>query len=277
MGFVVTGRRPAGKPDPPPAGGGNQKSSTAAAGAASTGDDGRASATVRALLWLPRFLLGNLGGIYYAVLPVFVYVKNELCGGSALAAAAALAVGVVGPLLHAVVLPRSFRPLGDDARLYGGIADFYNRSSGIWEQVWGEHMHSGYYGAEGTDVDKDPQQAQHDMMEQLLEFSGVDRSQVRDVLDIGCGVGGASRFLAGECPGASVTGVTLSPVQQARATALNEGACQRRPRGRCPPHPPQQPQPGVALTGISLCSSVLVLQLTNPNGPGIQPRAWATT
>ena len=34
-------------------------------------------------------------------------------------------------------------------RLYEGISDFYNRSSGIWEQVWGEHMHSGFYGADG--------------------------------------------------------------------------------------------------------------------------------
>ena len=33
------------------------------------------------------------------------------------------------------------------------------------------------------------------MMEELLAFSGVDRAQMRDVIDIGCGVGGASRFL----------------------------------------------------------------------------------
>ena len=83
MGFVVTGTRPAGASDPPPAAEG-KKPPTAASGP----DDGGAAA-VRALLWLPRFLLGNLGGVYYAVLPVFVYVKNELCGGSALSRAAA--------------------------------------------------------------------------------------------------------------------------------------------------------------------------------------------
>ena len=33
--------------------------------------------------------------------------------------------------------------------------------------------------------------------------------------------GGSSRFLARSCENAEVTGVTLSPVQAARATALN--------------------------------------------------------
>jgi hypothetical protein len=39
-------------------------------------------------------------------------------------------------------------------------------------------MHSGFYGADGADVEKDPQEAQHDMMEELLAFSGVKREKV---------------------------------------------------------------------------------------------------
>lgn len=26
-----------------------------------------------------------------------------------------------------------------------GIAGFYDESSGVWEEIWGEHMHHGYY------------------------------------------------------------------------------------------------------------------------------------
>ena len=32
-----------------------------------------------------------------------------------------------------------------DAQLKRGIAEFYDESSGIWEDVWGEHMHHGWY------------------------------------------------------------------------------------------------------------------------------------
>ncbi|MFN6235151.1 MAG: SAM-dependent methyltransferase, partial [Microcystis sp.] len=33
--------------------------------------------------------------------------------------------------------------------LYQRIADFYDSSSGLWERIWGEHMHHGYYGRGG--------------------------------------------------------------------------------------------------------------------------------
>merc|ERR1719293_455364 len=32
-----------------------------------------------------------------------------------------------------------------DDDLREGIAHFYDRSSRLWEEVWGEHMHHGYY------------------------------------------------------------------------------------------------------------------------------------
>ncbi|MFN7658795.1 MAG: SAM-dependent methyltransferase, partial [Dolichospermum sp.] len=28
--------------------------------------------------------------------------------------------------------------------LYKQIQEFYDASSGLWEQIWGEHMHHGY-------------------------------------------------------------------------------------------------------------------------------------
>ncbi len=37
------------------------------------------------------------------------------------------------------------------ATLYKQIQEFYDASSGLWEEIWGEHMHHGYYGADGTE------------------------------------------------------------------------------------------------------------------------------
>lgn len=47
-----------------------------------------------------------------------------------------------------VFLPttRCFLRVADsDAELKEGIASFYDASSGVWEEMWGEHMHHGYY------------------------------------------------------------------------------------------------------------------------------------
>ncbi len=32
---------------------------------------------------------------------------------------------------------------------FAGIAKFYDEASDIWETVWGDHMHTGYYGDDG--------------------------------------------------------------------------------------------------------------------------------
>lgn len=42
------------------------------------------------------------------------------------------------------MLPTSWTPLGRGTELEQGIAQLYNESSGVWESVWGEHMHTGY-------------------------------------------------------------------------------------------------------------------------------------
>lgn len=94
------------------------------------------------------------------------------------------------------------------------IQEFYDASSGLWEQVWGEHMHHGYYGATGQER-KERRQAQIDLIEELLGWVGIQ--QASHILDVGCGIGGSSLYLA-EKFGAAATGVTLSPVQAARAT-----------------------------------------------------------
>ncbi len=101
-------------------------------------------------------------------------------------------------------------------QLFQQIQEFYDASSNLWEEVWGEHMHHGYYGEDGN-YKLDRRQAQIDLIEEVLNWSGdftSDRPQ--NILDVGCGIGGSSLYLA-EKFGARVTGITLSPVQANRA------------------------------------------------------------
>ena len=100
------------------------------------------------------------------------------------------------------------------ATLQERIQVFYDTSSGLWERIWGEHMHHGYYGAEGT-MPKNRRQAQIDLIDELLTFAHINHAQT--ILDVGCGIGGSSLYLA-EKFGATATGITLSPVQAQRAT-----------------------------------------------------------
>ena len=100
------------------------------------------------------------------------------------------------------------------------IQQFYDASSGLWEQVWGEHMHHGYYGATGNEK-KDRRQAQIDLIEELLKWAEV--RQAEQIIDVGCGIGGSSLYLAQKF-NAHATGITLSPVQASRATERAEEA-----------------------------------------------------
>ncbi len=101
--------------------------------------------------------------------------------------------------------------------LYQQIQQFYDASSGLWESIWGEHMHHGYYGVDGLKK-IERRQAQIDLIEELLswsEYTSAD-GQVPKIIDIGCGIGGSSLYLAEKLK-AEVVGITLSPVQANRA------------------------------------------------------------
>ena len=102
----------------------------------------------------------------------------------------------------------------------------------ILEYYWGEHIHLGYYNDDvmargagtllGCKV-KDFVEAKLDFVEEMAIWAGCAEKTPRTVLDVGCGIGGASRHLAqGFGEGTSVTGITLSQKQVARAEELAE-------------------------------------------------------
>lgn len=110
------------------------------------------------------------------------------------------------------------------SELYQQIQQFYDRSSKLWEDTWGEHMHHGYYGKAGTY--KIPRrQAQIELIEELLDWAKVTHCD--RLLDVGCGIGGSTLYLANKF-NANACGITLSPVQASRATArITEGHFQQ--------------------------------------------------
>merc|ERR1719498_838181 len=92
-------------------------------------------------------------------------------------------------------------------------------------------MHSGYYPA-GIDASAWPKKkhllAQDEMMRQLLNpYKLPTKKRKLTILDMGCGVGGSSRFLLRTLSAQGfevhVTGITLSSYQQRRATKISRG------------------------------------------------------
>eukprot|EP00308_Calcidiscus_leptoporus_P016960 CAMPEP_0119397860 /NCGR_PEP_ID=MMETSP1334-20130426/140551_1 /TAXON_ID=127549 /ORGANISM="Calcidiscus leptoporus, Strain RCC1130" /LENGTH=380 /DNA_ID=CAMNT_0007421711 /DNA_START=1 /DNA_END=1143 /DNA_ORIENTATION=+ len=155
---------------------------------------------------------------------------------SVAAAATALVSAPSRPVLNAVLLASTVsalvlwlvRVLNTPSRVYNRAANSVGReydawtSEGILEYYWGEHIHLGYY-EEGQRKGpfyggKDFIQAKYDFIDRMLDFSKA--AEPANVLDVGCGIGGTSRYLAKKFPQASVTGITISPEQQQRATSL---------------------------------------------------------
>ena len=106
---------------------------------------------------------------------------------------------------------------GPFSALNNGIATFYDASSGLWEDMWGDHLHHGYYPQNDT-TPKSNRQAQEDMIDEVLNWAGV--TSVDKMVDVGCGLGGSSRHLANKY-GCSAQGITLSPFQAKRGNEIS--------------------------------------------------------
>lgn len=123
---------------------------------------------------------------------------------------------------------RAMAASAEELSLRQGIADFYDESSLVWENVWGDHMHHGFYEPNVQASPADHRAAQIRMIEEALRFAGVpgdgESNSPRRIVDVGCGIGGSSRYLATKF-GAICKGITLSPVQAQRAQALAVNQC----------------------------------------------------
>ncbi len=85
------------------------------------------------------------------------------------------------------------------------IREHYDRLSPLYRMFWGEHIHHGYWMG-----NESPAQAQENLTQELAQAAQISPDD--HVLDIGCGLGGSSMYLAQHF-GCRVDGMTLSPVQ----------------------------------------------------------------
>ena len=108
----------------------------------------------------------------------------------------------------------------------GNEYDAWTRE-GILEYYWGEHIHLGYYNDAERKMGykrKNFIQAKYDFIDEMAKFAGIGfetNDKSLKILDVGCGIGGTSRYLERSIGDkATVTGITLSPNQVERATSL---------------------------------------------------------
>ncbi|KAI5456292.1 S-adenosyl-L-methionine-dependent methyltransferase [Mariannaea sp. PMI_226] len=97
----------------------------------------------------------------------------------------------------------------------------YDLASDYYLSLWGEHIHHGYWPTPESEATRSKEEAQVSLIKLLLELSRVPKNST--VLDVGCGIGGTSRYLAANY-GCTVTGITISPKQVEIANRLTKAA-----------------------------------------------------
>ncbi|MFI7011998.1 methyltransferase domain-containing protein [Streptomyces sp. NPDC050145] len=98
--------------------------------------------------------------------------------------------------------------------LHAAIKDHYDGLIELYEDLWGEHIHHGYW-ADG-EPDRGRHAAQVRLVEELIAFGPVP--PMAKVLDAGCGIGASAVHLASRL-GCTVDGITISAEQIGRAEA----------------------------------------------------------
>jgi len=93
------------------------------------------------------------------------------------------------------------------------IKTHYELCSPYYLDLWGEHIHHGYW----VKGDETKEKAQEQLI--LLLASHADLKPNQKILDVGCGLGGTSMYLA-ELLQVEVVGITLSPIQAKMASQI---------------------------------------------------------
>jgi tocopherol O-methyltransferase len=98
------------------------------------------------------------------------------------------------------------------------VRDHYDRASPFYQDLWGMHLHHGYWISGGETKER----AQIQLVEHLARVAGL--GQGCNILDVGCGFGGSTIHLA-KNHAAEATGITISPIQveMARKAAALDG------------------------------------------------------
>lgn len=104
--------------------------------------------------------------------------------------------------------------------LSGAIRRHYDDMAHIYRLFWGNHIHHGYF----QRGDESPAEAQLNLLRLCARMLGLQSgsSELR-ALDVGCGNGATSTYLASEF-GYQVDGITLSPKQRRIAESLAAAA-----------------------------------------------------
>ncbi|WP_308167438.1 methyltransferase domain-containing protein [Catellatospora tritici] len=97
------------------------------------------------------------------------------------------------------------------------VEQYYDSTIDLYEGLWGEHVHHGYWDlGESPAADGPDRHAASDRtVSELAAFAAVPAGA--HLLDAGCGIGGPALYLAREL-GCRVEGITLSSQQVVRAT-----------------------------------------------------------
>lgn len=101
------------------------------------------------------------------------------------------------------------------------VARHYDELDGVYRQLWGEHLHHGFFDSRGDE----PQVAAARLVEKVAEV--VDLRAGMNVCDVGCGYGATARMLV-RVHGVRVEGLTLSRAQFEYALASSHGGCPDR-------------------------------------------------
>jgi tocopherol O-methyltransferase len=86
------------------------------------------------------------------------------------------------------------------------ITKFYDLVSSHFHDLWGEHLHHGYW----IRGDESKEMAQIQLIELLAQIVNLRSGQA--ILDVGCGTGASSIYLAKKYK-VDMTGITISPIQ----------------------------------------------------------------
>nr|AHH02783.1 tocopherol-like methyltransferase [Vinca minor] len=102
------------------------------------------------------------------------------------------------------------------------VAEYYDKSTGAWELLIGDHLHLGYYEPGTTATISNAKVAAVRMIDEALRFARVSddpAKKPKNMLDVGCGIGGTCLYLAKNYD-IQCTGITISPEQVKSAQGL---------------------------------------------------------